>query len=467
MSGLSITEYSSSMVPFYTLYCSFHIASPAKRFATTQAVPSSQAQQSTTATARNNDDDDDDPNGSVAQGKLLEDVERDLHSVEQSYRKLITSRHVLSEESVIGFLKECEKLVSVVMSAKFITAAASSSEQSVGRKAKVQTMRRQQLHHQQQQQQQRHLRGAVTSKLLDLDSERTPVRDHQRPEPLTLAKDTRPAMQVKVINRVSPMLNSMLRDSKVFISEDVLRLYTHLQCEMRQAEHFPEIFRLFATKPVPIQQSDRAKAVTGPSSNSNSNSSSSSSGDPSKSTTGTTTTTTNTTTTTTMTTNIKYTPNSPDAAKSAIPADLAQRALSLAIEQRNLSLSLAIIDTTFCTTAYRRSKMIRHAGLPALLALSAPPGAYIAGKYAATFTVAMDPNTATWIAFSAVLAYLTFTGAIGFVAIATANDEMERVVWVPGTPLRERWVREEERKALDRIACAWGFKDVVRRGEEV
>lgn len=90
----------------------------------------------------------------------------------------------------------------------------------------------------------------------------------------------------------------------------------------------------------------------------------------------------------------------------------------------------------------------------------------MAGKYASTFTIAMDPNTATWIGFSAVLAYLTFTGVIGFVAIATANDQMKRVVWMPGTPLRERWLREEERGALDRIACAWGFKDVARMGEE-
>ncbi|KAI5301299.1 hypothetical protein KEM56_001835 [Ascosphaera pollenicola] len=43
---------------------------------------------------------------------------------------------------------------------------------------------------------------------------------------------------------------------------------------------------------------------------------------------------------------------------------------------------------------------------------------------------------------------------------------MNRVVWMPGTPLRERWLREKERAALDRIASAWGFKDVTRRGEE-
>jgi hypothetical protein len=43
---------------------------------------------------------------------------------------------------------------------------------------------------------------------------------------------------------------------------------------------------------------------------------------------------------------------------------------------------------------------------------------------------------------------------------------MERVVWQSGVPLRHRWLREEERAALDRVAVAWGFKDIYMRGEE-
>ena len=56
---------------------------------------------------------------------------------------------------------------------------------------------------------------------------------------------------------------------------------------------------------------------------------------------------------------------------------------------------------------------------------------------------------------------------IGFVAVTTANDQMDRVTWATGMPLRERWLREEERAAIDRVAGAWGFKERWKRGEEV
>jgi hypothetical protein len=40
------------------------------------------------------------------------------------------------------------------------------------------------------------------------------------------------------------------------------------------------------------------------------------------------------------------------------------------------------------------------------------------------------------------------------------------VTWVGGMPLRERWLREEERAALDKVAIAWGFKEEWKRGME-
>ena len=57
-------------------------------------------------------------------------------------------------------------------------------------------------------------------------------------------------------------------------------------------------------------------------------------------------------------------------------------------------------------------------------------------------------------------------GRWGFVAMTTANDHHDRVVWRPGVPLFERWLREDERAALDRIAGAWGFKESWKRGDE-
>lgn len=55
---------------------------------------------------------------------------------------------------------------------------------------------------------------------------------------------------------------------------------------------------------------------------------------------------------------------------------------------------------------------------------------------------------------------------VGYVAITTANDQMDRVTWASGVPLWERWVREEERAAIDSVAGAWGFESVEKRGDE-
>ena len=79
---------------------------------------------------------------------------------------------------------------------------------------------------------------------------------------------------------------------------------------------------------------------------------------------------------------------------------------------------------------------------------------------------AMDAAVATNTAFAGILAYVGVTASIGAVALATANDQMRRVTWAPGVPLRRRWLREDERAALDRIACAWGFQEKARQGEE-
>jgi hypothetical protein len=59
-----------------------------------------------------------------------------------------------------------------------------------------------------------------------------------------------------------------------------------------------------------------------------------------------------------------------------------------------------------------------------------------------------------------------FTATIGMVAHFTANDQMKRVTWASGTPLRHRWLYEDERAALDKIACSFGFSEEHRYGEE-
>ncbi|KAL6231408.1 hypothetical protein BDW75DRAFT_233643 [Aspergillus navahoensis] len=216
------------------------------------------------------------------------------------------------------------------------------------------------------------------------------------------------------------IVHELLTDEKIFISPEALSFYVKIHALLKRPEHFPEIFYLYANKPIPEEGSSP----------------------------------------------IKYLRPNPKSINSAIPADLANMALDVAIEQRNLALVLAIVDNTFCTSASRRAKFFRKAAAPLAALATTPFGCYVAASWAASFQNTMEPSTATAIAFAATLAYVGGTSSVGLMAILTANDHMERVVWIPGVPLRERWLREEERAALDRVALAWGFKDVYMRGEE-
>jgi hypothetical protein len=64
------------------------------------------------------------------------------------------------------------------------------------------------------------------------------------------------------------------------------------------------------------------------------------------------------------------------------------------------------------------------------------------------------------------MTYAAVTGGLAMLARLFDMDHMHRVTWLGGTSAWERWMREEERAALDRVACAWGFQEEARRGEE-
>ncbi|KAJ5744677.1 hypothetical protein N7533_009547 [Penicillium manginii] len=225
----------------------------------------------------------------------------------------------------------------------------------------------------------------------------------------------------RLADALSRIVNEIVKDEKVFINEEALELYTKIQTLLQRAEHFPEVFHLYANKPVPEENSSPPK----------------------------------------------FHKASPKNVNSAIPAELANMALDVAIAQKNLSLVLAIIDNTFCAPAFHRAKIVRKAGIPLGGLAVAPMACYALASVASTFQNTMDPSYATGIALAASLAYVGGTSSIGIIAITTANDQMERVTWIPGIPLRHRWLREEERAAMDKVAVAWGFKDPYMRGEEV
>lgn len=224
----------------------------------------------------------------------------------------------------------------------------------------------------------------------------------------------------KTVDVISQLATELLQDEKVFITPDILGLYTNIQVLLKRADHLPQIFSLYANKSIP-------EANTSP---------------------------------------IQFRQQNPKSVKNAVPSELANKALDVALERKNLPLALAIIDTTFCAPAFQRAKLFKKAALPLTGLATAPLASYAVATWAASMQNTMDPSMATGITFTATLAYIGFTSSIGVIAIATSNDQIERVSWAPGIPLRQRWLREEERAALDKVAVAWGFKNPWKRGEE-
>jgi hypothetical protein len=294
---------------------------------------------------------------------------------------LLSFKEIPSEEHVLHVLRSCEGI------AKKLFASPTGSED-----------------------------GTAASALLSLedDGERPMVQAQKAPYP--------PANQA--IDALSSEVYSLLLHPPVFISLDILTSYVNIQTLLSKPETFPEIFKLYATKPIPKAKPSGSSIE------------------------------------------INYTlPNSNKAAF-AIPVPLANKALECALSHKSLSTALAIINTTVAAPSFRRAKFIRRA-LPPLTGLSlAPIATYTLASKLSEYQSSMDPAMATNVAFAGILAYVTFTATLGLVAVTTANDQMDRVTWASGMPLRERWIREEERAAVDKVAQAWGFKEIFRRGEE-
>lgn len=214
---------------------------------------------------------------------------------------------------------------------------------------------------------------------------------------------------------------TLVRDPKVFIAPDILTIYTRVQCLLGKPEYLPEIFNLYAHKKIPISNSSP----------------------------------------------VQYSNPWSRLPKYAVPPAMADLALQTAIVKKNLPLALAIIDTTVATPAYRAQRVLTRASIPLLGVGALPALAYAASTYVAATQNTMDFEMARYTSVAAAMAYIGTLTTIGFVAITTTNDQMERVVWRPGTYLSARWLREDERRYFDLLALAWGFAENARRGEEV
>jgi len=256
---------------------------------------------------------------------------------------------------------------------------------------------------------------SLTSNLLSLEEESGKF-------PKQPPQEIPPAIPIESVlaDKISMAAYRIIVDPKVFITPKLLSTYITTQCILGRPRSFPRVFDLYASKPMP-------QPGTSP---------------------------------------IKYENANPNKISSAVPLALAHSALTAAIEIKDLPLCLSIIDTTVTAPAYKRNKSFRKALFPATGLALAPAAAYVLAVQLAQLQHSMDNQMATQMFCVGIVAYVGFTAMIGFVAVTTSNDQMDRITWQKGTPLTKRWLREDERALVDRVAGAWGFQAVSMRGEE-
>ncbi|KAF2706528.1 hypothetical protein K504DRAFT_458933 [Pleomassaria siparia CBS 279.74] len=255
--------------------------------------------------------------------------------------------------------------------------------------------------------------GAILS--LDGDQLDLPAEPSRPSKPKLYTIDDLPSP-----SHLSRLAENLLKHEKVFISPKVLSKYVDLQRLLGRPRAIPEIFYLYAHKPIPLLGSSPPKFKK---------------------------------------------PN-PKSAKQAIPYEIGARALQAAIETKDMPLCLDLIDSSYRAPAYQRHMIIKKVGPPGIVATALPLAIYMIAANLSVYSNYMDPTLFKWYAFAGMASYVLGTGTLGFVAMTTHNDKVVRVAWRSGTPLTDRWLKEDEREALDKIACAWGFKEDWRRGDE-
>ncbi|KAL1896598.1 hypothetical protein Sste5346_004632 [Sporothrix stenoceras] len=259
-----------------------------------------------------------------------------------------------------------------------------------------------------------HQADTAASTLLSLDGRKSTTASEE-----TL--DAAPRLR-RVIDQISDAAYIIADEPRVFLTPELLEQYVKIQARLGRPESLPRVLGLYASKPAPV-----AGSAGGP---------------------------------------ITYKEQNPKRPASAVESAVAEAALEAAMAAKNLDAAVGVIEHTYAAPAFIRAKLLRQGLLPAFVVVGVPAATYILASKLATLQQNMDTTTATSLSFAAILAYIAFTGTIGVVANTTANDQMRRVTWAPGTPLRERWLREEERAALDSVACAFGFSEAHRYGEE-
>lgn len=254
----------------------------------------------------------------------------------------------------------------------------------------------------------------AASSLLSLDA--SPAEAKQR------LADKGPAVprSSDVVDYISHIAFEVVTQPSVLITPKVLEAYVTIQARLGKVETLPHVLSLYASKPKP--------RVSGGV--------------------------------------IEYVQQNPDKTANALDPRIIEKALDTAIEAKNLDVAIGIIENTYTTRAFARKKVLSKALLPVSIVATAPFAAYLLASHLAHFQDSLDHGSATAVATGGILACFGITGTLGLLAALTQNDHMKRVTWAPGVSLSERFLREEERAALDKVACSIGFSDTQRHGEE-
>lgn len=223
------------------------------------------------------------------------------------------------------------------------------------------------------------------------------------------------------VSRISKSAFTVVAEPNVELTPELLELYVNIQSQLGRPESIPAVFEMYATKRKPVLKDGK----------------------------------------------IRYVATNPNMPSRAIEPEVADMALQTSIDARHLDSALGIIESSYALPAFRRQKMVKYGTIPAIGLACLPFGVFgVASAYAANWQNVVDITTATGIAALGISGYCLAVGGLGLIAKLSYKDQMKRVTWAPGTPLRFRWLREEERAAMDSVACAWGFKETWRHGEE-
>ncbi|KOS16842.1 hypothetical protein ESCO_004730 [Escovopsis weberi] len=263
---------------------------------------------------------------------------------------------------------------------------------------------------------------ASASRLVQLGAERTGHAGHA-------GSSSIPAPLAAAAARISRAAYSIVAHDTVELDPAVLDAYVRIHAQIGRPESLPHVLELYATKRRPVARPGGPAGGHGAA--------------------------------------VTYAPRNPNAAARAVEPAVAEAALQTAIDARHLDAALGVIEAAYCAPAFRRQKLIKHGSAPALALASLPFGIFgLSSAYAAYWQNTMDMATATGIGVAGISGYFFVVGSLGLIAKLSNKDQMKRVTWTPGTPLRYRWLREDERAALDKVACAWGFREPWRHGEE-